>query len=49
VTVSHAPFHAPALGERTFENLEGARIRERFDFAREGFVRFGSRLAERVA
>jgi CubicO group peptidase (beta-lactamase class C family) len=49
VTVSDATFHARAIGERTFEIVEGARIRERFDFPREGFGRFGSRLAERVA
>jgi hypothetical protein len=32
VTVSDATFHARAIGERTFEIVEGARIRERFDF-----------------
>jgi CubicO group peptidase (beta-lactamase class C family) len=40
---------ARAIGERTFEITEGARVRERFDFPLEGFGRFGSRLAERVA
>jgi len=42
-------FHARAIGEHTFEITEGTRIRERFDFPLEGFGRFGSRLAERVA
>ncbi len=42
-------FHARPIGERTFEITEGAYIRERFDFPLEGFARFGSRLAERVA
>ena len=42
-------FGARAIGERTFEITEGDRIRERFDFPLEGFGRFGSRLAERVA
>jgi hypothetical protein len=42
-------FAARAIGERTFEITEGARVRERFDFPLEGFGRFGSRLAERVA
>jgi hypothetical protein len=41
-------FLARAIGERTFEIVGGRRIRERFDFPREGFGRFGSRLAERV-
>ncbi|MFL5926160.1 MAG: serine hydrolase domain-containing protein [Gaiellaceae bacterium] len=42
-------FGARAIGERTFEITEGDRVRERFDFPLEGFGRFGSRLAERVA
>ncbi|HUZ82449.1 MAG TPA: hypothetical protein VMU73_09405, partial [Gaiellaceae bacterium] len=42
-------FAARPLGERTFEITTGARIRDRFDFPLEGFGRFGSRLAERVA
>jgi CubicO group peptidase (beta-lactamase class C family) len=42
-------FAARAIGERTFEITDGDRIRERFDFPLEGFGRFGSRLAERVA
>jgi CubicO group peptidase (beta-lactamase class C family) len=49
LTVADETFQARAIGERTFEIVEGARIRERFDFPREGFGRFGSRLAERVA
>lgn len=42
-------FAARAVGERTFEITEGDHVRERFDFPLEGFGRFGSRLAERVA
>lgn len=42
-------FAARAIGERTFEITQGDRIRERFDFPLEGFGRFSSRLAERVA
>jgi len=42
-------FAARAIGERTFEITERDHIRERFDFPLEGFGRFGSRLAERVA
>ncbi len=42
-------FLARPIGERTFEIFEGDRIRERFDFPLEGFGRFGSRLAQRVA
>jgi CubicO group peptidase (beta-lactamase class C family) len=42
-------FAARAIGERTFEITEGNRVRERFDFPLEGFGRFGSRLAQRVA
>jgi len=42
-------FAARAIGERTFEITEGEHIRERFDFPLEGFGRFGSRLAERIA
>ena len=42
-------FPARAIGRRTFEITEGDHIRERFDFPLEGFGRFGSRLAERVA
>jgi CubicO group peptidase (beta-lactamase class C family) len=41
-------FAARPIGERTFEIIEGDRVRERFDFPLEGFGRFGSRLAERV-
>ena len=42
-------YPARAIGERTFEVTEGDAIRDRFDFPLEGFGRFGSRLAERVA
>ena len=42
-------FAARAIGEHTFEITEGEHVRERFDFPLEGFGRFGSRLAERVA
>jgi len=42
-------FGARAIGERTFEITEGDHVRERFDFPLEGFGRFGSRLAERIA
>jgi CubicO group peptidase (beta-lactamase class C family) len=42
-------FAARAIGERTFEITERERSRERFDFPLEGFGRFGSRLAERIA
>ena len=42
-------FGARAIGPRTFEITEGDRVQERFDFPLEGFGRFGSRLAERVA
>jgi CubicO group peptidase (beta-lactamase class C family) len=40
---------ARAIGERTFEIAAGTRVRERFDFPLDGFARFESRLAERVA
>jgi CubicO group peptidase (beta-lactamase class C family) len=49
VRVEEGEFHARPIGERTFEITEGDFIRERFDFPLEGFVRFGVRLAERVA
>ena len=35
--------------EQTFEVTAGEHAGERFDFPLEGFGRFGSRLAERVA
>jgi hypothetical protein len=41
-------FAARPIGERTFEIIEGDRVRERFDFPLEGFGRFGSRLAQRI-
>jgi D-alanyl-D-alanine carboxypeptidase len=49
VTFEDGEFPARAIGESTFEITTGDRIRERFDFPLEGFGRFGSRLAERVA
>src|SRR6476659_2023066 len=49
VRLEDGEFHARPIGERTFEITEGAYIRERFAFPLEGFARFGSRLAERVA
>jgi CubicO group peptidase (beta-lactamase class C family) len=49
VTLDDGQFAARPIGERTFEIVEGAHVRERFDFPLEGFGRFGSRLAERVA
>jgi CubicO group peptidase (beta-lactamase class C family) len=39
---------ARKIGPRTFRITGGDRIDERFDFPRDGFGRFGSRLAERV-
>lgn len=49
VTFEDGEHAARPIGERTFEIVEGDRVRERFDFPLEGFGRFGSRLAERVA
>jgi CubicO group peptidase (beta-lactamase class C family) len=49
LTLEDGEFAARAIGERTFEITERDHIRERFDFPLEGFGRFGSRLAERVA
>jgi CubicO group peptidase (beta-lactamase class C family) len=49
LTFDDAEHPARAIGERTFEITSGDRVRERFDFPLEGFGRFGSRLAERVA
>jgi CubicO group peptidase (beta-lactamase class C family) len=49
VKLDDGEFGARAVGERTFEITEGDHVRERFDFPLEGFARFGSRLAERVA
>jgi CubicO group peptidase (beta-lactamase class C family) len=48
-TFEDGEYAARPIGERTFEIVEGDRVRERFDFPLEGFGRFGSRLAERVA
>jgi CubicO group peptidase (beta-lactamase class C family) len=41
-------FAARPIGEHTFEIIDGAHVRERFDFPHEGFGRFSSRLAERI-
>jgi len=49
VAFEDGEFPARAIGESTFEITRGDRIRERFDFPLEGFGRFSSRLAERVA
>jgi CubicO group peptidase (beta-lactamase class C family) len=49
VAFDDGEYAARAIGERTFEIVEGNRIRERFDFPLEAFGRFGSRLAERIA
>ena len=49
VTLDGDEYPARAIGKRTFEVTEGDAIRDRFDFPVEGFGRFGSRLAERVA
>jgi CubicO group peptidase (beta-lactamase class C family) len=49
VTFEDGEYAARPIGERTFEIVEGDRVRERFDFPLEGLGRFGSRLAERIA
>jgi CubicO group peptidase (beta-lactamase class C family) len=49
IKLEDGEFAARPIGERTFEITERDRVRERFDFPLEGFGRFGSRLAERVA
>jgi CubicO group peptidase (beta-lactamase class C family) len=49
VRLDDGEFAARPIAERTFEITEGDRVRERFDFPLEGFGRFGSRLAQRVA
>jgi hypothetical protein len=49
LTVEGSDYPAQAIGERTFEITEGDAAREQFDFPLEGFGRFSSRLAERVA
>jgi len=48
-TYEDGAFAARAIGERSFEIVEGTRVGDRFDFPLDGFGRFGSRLAERVA
>ena len=42
-------YAARPIGRRKFEIVEGDRTHDRIDFPLEGFGRFGSRLAERVA
>jgi CubicO group peptidase (beta-lactamase class C family) len=49
VTIEDERFEARPIADRTFEIVGGYRVRERFDFPRDGFGRFGGRLAERVA
>lgn len=49
LSVDDEELPARPIGERTFEITAGDHIRERFDFPLEGFGRFRSRLAERVA
>jgi CubicO group peptidase (beta-lactamase class C family) len=49
VTMDDVELPARPIGASTFEITAGDHIRERFDFPLEGFGRFGSRLAERVA
>jgi CubicO group peptidase (beta-lactamase class C family) len=43
------PLSARPLGDRVFEVVDGQTAGHRFDFPLDGFVRFSSRLAERVA
>jgi CubicO group peptidase (beta-lactamase class C family) len=43
-----ATVRARAIGTRTFEIVDGDFERDRFDFPRAGFARFGSRLVERA-
>jgi CubicO group peptidase (beta-lactamase class C family) len=49
VAFDDGEYAARPVGDRTFEIVGGNRVRERFDFPLEGFGRFGSRLAERIA
>jgi CubicO group peptidase (beta-lactamase class C family) len=48
VTFEEGTFEARPVGEAVFEFVGGELDGERFDFPLEGFVRFGSRLTERV-
>jgi hypothetical protein len=48
-TFPDGEFTARPIGGRTFEIMDGDRSGDRFDFPLEGFGRFGSRLAERIA
>jgi CubicO group peptidase (beta-lactamase class C family) len=49
VTIDDERYQARPIADRTFEIVGGYRVRERFDFPRDGFARIASRLAERVA
>jgi CubicO group peptidase (beta-lactamase class C family) len=49
ITIDDERYEARPIADRTFEIVGGYRVRERFDFPREGFARISSRLAERVA
>jgi CubicO group peptidase (beta-lactamase class C family) len=49
VTTNGETFRARAIDDSSFYVPEGRHIYERFDFPRDGFGRFGSTLAERVA
>jgi CubicO group peptidase (beta-lactamase class C family) len=49
VTMKDAEHLARPIGRRKFEIVGGEDAHARFDFPLEGFGRFGSRLAERVA
>lgn len=48
VTVEEGTFEARPVGETVFELVGGELDGERLDFPLEGFVRFGSRLTERI-
>jgi CubicO group peptidase (beta-lactamase class C family) len=49
ITIDDERYEARPIAERTFEIVDGYRVRERFDFPREGFARISTRLADRVA
>ncbi len=49
VSFEGSAFATRAIGERTFEIIEGEYAQARFDFPIEGFARFESQLVERVA
>ena len=48
-TFEDGVFAARPIAEQTFEITAGDRVGDRFDFPLDGFGRFGSRLAERIA